>query len=227
MFGRSEAAAFIVERRALDEALLAIAERAGALVHEGRVRACVAAPDGFALLATSPDGPLSIKARQVIDATGRPAMIARRLGAKSVRGDRRLAVPVDHGPAISGKLMRVAWDEEGWVTTMTGPSRREHWRVAPANSMKLGHRGTSFDATPRVSEPAAGEGWVAIGDAAAAFDPVNSQGLEHALTSATVAAGAIIAIGRFTGESGRIYDAANHLTAIVADHGRMAVYRPA
>jgi flavin-dependent dehydrogenase len=224
LFGPGEAAAFVVERRALDEALLDAAERAGAIVREGRVRTCRPTSGGFELDAGSLDGPLRIKARQVVDATGRPASIARRLGAKSVRGDRRLAVPVEAGPALQGELMRVAWDEQGWVTTMTGPSRREDWRVAPPGAFKDRHRGVSFDATPRVSVPAADEGWVAIGDAAAAFDPVNSQGLEHAFSSATVAAGAIISGGRFTRDSGRIYDAANRLTALAADHGRMAVY---
>jgi flavin-dependent dehydrogenase len=39
---------------------------------------------------------------------------------------------------------------------------------------------------------AAGKGWIAVGDAAAAFDPITSQGLANALGSALVAAGALL-----------------------------------
>lgn len=42
-----------------------------------------------------------------------------------------------------------------------------------------------------VTDPPAGAGWVAVGDAAAAFDPLSSQGLFNALYTAMVAADAV------------------------------------
>jgi flavin-dependent dehydrogenase len=39
-----------------------------------------------------------------------------------------------------------------------------------------------------ITSPAAGRGWIAVGDAAAAFDPLSSAGLTHALDSAIDAA---------------------------------------
>jgi flavin-dependent dehydrogenase len=49
------------------------------------------------------------------------------------------------------------------------------------------------DARGQVTEPAAGPGWAACGDAALAFDPVASQGLFNALAPAVEVAGLALA----------------------------------
>jgi flavin-dependent dehydrogenase len=43
----------------------------------------------------------------------------------------------------------------------------------------------------RLSE-AAGENWIAVGDAATSLDPISSQGLFNALSSALVAVGILV-----------------------------------
>ena len=52
----------------------------------------------------------------------------------------------------------------------------------------------------------------------------STQGLERAINSALVAAGAILSEGGITDEVCRHYDLANRLTAASADLGRMATY---
>jgi flavin-dependent dehydrogenase len=47
-----------------------------------------------------------------------------------------------------------------------------------------------------ILEPIAGEGWLAVGDAACAYDPISSQGIHKALTDGLAAAGAIAAARR-------------------------------
>ncbi|MFA6115194.1 MAG: lycopene cyclase family protein [Sphingomonas sp.] len=213
---------FVVDRSRLDRALLDDAVRAGARFVAGRVRGCLRTNGQF-LLALS--GGNEIRAQQVIDGTGRPASIARRLGARSLRGDRRIASRVERADMFAEPRMRVVWEGGGWTTTMAGPAGCETWRVGPPTP---GQRPPNArDASPRLLQPAAGDGWVAIGDAAAAFDPVNSQGLEHAVNSALIAAGAIIAGGMGNPEFNEIYDAANRLTALNADRARAMVYASA
>jgi len=54
-----------------------------------------------------------------------------------------------------------------------------------------GLRPTVLDAGCSALDRAAGSCWIAVGDAAVAFDPVSSQGLAHAVGSAQAAAAAI------------------------------------
>jgi 2-polyprenyl-6-methoxyphenol hydroxylase-like FAD-dependent oxidoreductase len=61
---------------------------------------------------------------------------------------------------------------------------------------------------------AAGEGWLAVGDAAAAFDPISSQGLSNAITSAQ--AGAQAARRRIDGETSAFDEYAARLAATYA-----------
>jgi flavin-dependent dehydrogenase len=64
-------------------------------------------------------------------------------------------------------------------------------RVVPANSYEL--------------ESAAGEGWLAVGDAATAFDPLSSRGILHALESGIQAASSIQNMYQVAGAVARDY----------------------
>jgi flavin-dependent dehydrogenase len=70
----------------------------------------------------------------------------------------------------------------------------------------------------------AGDGWVAVGDAAASFDPVTSQGLVSALSTALVAAGAILSPQGFDEVARRIYSDAIATTFHHSEVGRARVY---
>jgi 2-polyprenyl-6-methoxyphenol hydroxylase-like FAD-dependent oxidoreductase len=65
-------------------------------------------------------------------------------------------------------------------------------------------------------DPAVGDGWLAVGDAASAFDPISSQGIYKALADGIEAAGAIAAA--LDGRTGALQD----YQSMVAD--RFAAY---
>ncbi|MEU6867512.1 tryptophan 7-halogenase [Streptomyces sp. NPDC046876] len=84
-----------LDRARFDAALLEAARAAGALCRTGRIRAVERLPDHWRVTtaATGPGGTAgTLRARYVVDATGRPARLARRLGATTVRCDRLTAV---------------------------------------------------------------------------------------------------------------------------------------
>ena len=57
------------------------------------------------------------------------------------------------------------------------------------------------DASGSVSEPVAGDGWIACGDAAVSFDPISSQGILNAIRTGAAVASAILA-----GDTTRAFD---------------------
>jgi flavin-dependent dehydrogenase len=103
-----------VDRTAFNRVLLAEAERAGATVlRSARVRAVepegsgwrVWLDDGGRAPAGTPSYPRTLLARFLVDATGRPARIARALGARRLRFDPLAAVvavlpPADREPTV-------------------------------------------------------------------------------------------------------------------------------
>jgi 2-polyprenyl-6-methoxyphenol hydroxylase-like FAD-dependent oxidoreductase len=64
-----------------------------------------------------------------------------------------------------------------------------------------------------------GEGWLSIGDAATAFDPISSQGLHHALASGLV--GAMTADAVLTGRRSAMQSYAHALSSTFAHHRRL------
>ena len=105
--------------------------------------------------------------------------------------DHRLAVAVvsDPGTLRSSALCR----REGWLE-----------RVADARHISAAMAGSRLVADSLVICPApsfllgqvAGDGWLAVGDAAAAYDPISSQGIHKALSDGLRAAQAISAFLR-------------------------------
>jgi flavin-dependent dehydrogenase len=73
--------------------------------------------------------------------------------------------------------------------------------------------------------PAGGEGWIAVGDAVASFDPITSQGLFNALSTSLVAAGAILSSGESESEKFGTYSAAVASTFAYSEVGRKEVYQ--
>jgi flavin-dependent dehydrogenase len=67
----------------------------------------------------------------------------------------------------------------------TGLTRRRLMDAAPLNALHI------LPANSYRMDPVAGESWVAVGDAAMAWDPLSSQGIGKALESALAAAAAI------------------------------------
>ena len=107
---------------------------------------------------------------------------------------------------------------------MSGPDgRRERWTVYRSGK-RIGDARTRTDASSALLSHAAGDGWIAIGDAAASFDPVTSQGLVNALSTALVAAGAILSPGGLDEDARGVYSDAVAATFHHSEAGRARVY---
>lgn len=163
---------------------------------------------------------VEIKARFVIDATGRATLVCRHLGARPKIVDRLVGITafIDLPKSMGEETFAlVETCRDGWwysarlprqgmaVAFMSDPevvrklkahqacgweallasTRYTRARVAGASSPE------NLFSRPAGSQwlrPAGGPGWLAVGDAAAAFDPLSSMGIGQALTTGMHAA---------------------------------------
>lgn len=159
-------------------------------------------------------------ARFLVDATG-TAQLARRRGARLVAIDRLLGFTrfLASDPCADPRTL-VETFADGWWYTAGLPDRRrvaacltdahlarrlrladpDQWAdllaAMPVLGALLGDAGPwgpllIRPAQSRYLEPVAGEDWLAVGDAASAFDPLSSQGMVKALRSGIYAGYAI------------------------------------
>lgn len=140
------------------------------------------------------DGHSTVRARYLVDATGRTAAIARRLGVRARIHDRLVAltarvprnVVFDHAILISAA-------PEGW------------WYAAPVPQGHVLAYFTDSDLVPRqlarsmqivpassaFTKTRSRDGWLVVGDACAAHDPLCGWGVHRALSNGIHAADAI------------------------------------
>jgi flavin-dependent dehydrogenase len=204
-----------LDRDAFDAMLAAEAERRGATLIAAHARAVIR------------DGNLwrisGLSSSLIVDATGRQAALARRLGAQRLVADNLVGIsgvlepraPLrnENYPLIEarhdgwvystvaprGEIVVVAMtdsdvahvndlhDADAWRRWIAGPPRTCA-RVAGAS---LRGTVTTASACSQRLDCAAGDAWLAVGDAAAAFDPLSSQGIVSALRSGIDAAAAV------------------------------------
>jgi len=100
--------------------------------------------------------------------------------------NRRVAVAVASDAAIvkQAALHR----RDGWLSHL---AQTQHVSVALAGALPIGGSLLTCAAPSFRLDAAAGENWIAVGDAACAFDPISSQGIYKALNDGTEAARAI------------------------------------
>lgn len=193
-----------VDRRRFDAMLASEAERAGVHVVRGR-RDQRAEREGHSF---------------VVDATGRRSLVARARGARHVVLDQLVALVVFLRADVSDTYTVIEACEQGWwysallpegeiaAIFMTDASllRRTGWRTIEQWEALLSHAPYTADrlagAAP-LAPPAvhaarsqrldrfAGDGWLAVGDAASTFDPLSSQGISKALRAGITASLAI------------------------------------
>ena len=207
-----------LDRTAFDAMLAGEAERRGVRRLESRVIDADREEGGWRLsLSNGPD----LRARFLIDATGSSATFARRLGARFVAADRLTGFvrffEDRHG---NDPRSLVEAFEDGWWYTAGLPggkriaacmtdadlARRlrlgdpESWsrRLDAAEQVKARLQGARPQgdivvraAPSRRLDPAAGEDWLAVGDAASVFDPLSSSGITKALRSGIFASYAV------------------------------------
>jgi flavin-dependent dehydrogenase len=218
-----------LDRRRFDAFLAVEAVAAGAELATGCTFKGAERPAGGAFelrLARRGGGPTTVRARFVVDATGRRSSFARSMGARQVFHDRltyvaafmrrpsasvltrltmleaveygwwyaarlpgeRLAVAVASDPDLvkSARLHT----SEGWLA---GLGATRHLARELAGCRIAGNRVLARVAPSFVLDRSAGNGWLAVGDAASACDPISSQGIHNALNDGLRAAEAIAA----------------------------------
>lgn len=255
--------AWVIDRVALEQLLVSRAIRAGVHVFLGHhVRGLIRRHGCWSVQTRSSEGPASLHAAFVVDAGGRAATVARRLGAKRKRLFRLLALHVQSAPDRERHSEPASLTIEaaavGWWYAVCGPGQMltcalfthdpDRARSNAARSALLAAfddtislpswtkglvrsgRVRSVDASPSFLDHPAGEGWLAIGDAAASFDPIASQGLVNALSSGLGGAEAIarhlkgdrLAVEAFVG---RVAQTWRHSAQQLSQIYRSAAYR--
>ena len=218
---------FVVDRRPFDDRLRLLALAAGVELIVGRVSAIRREQEVFTLEFAGA-GVRSLSASLVIDATGRAAALARRLGIGRIVKERLVAErrTIDRSDLPQGDAVWLDVEADGaaWNYGTCGPDgRRERWTIS-RDVRQGGASAEVANASSMCLTEAAGPGWIAIGDAAAAFDPIASQGLFNALSAAMVATGIIAQRGAVAPEVAADYSAAMISTFQHSERGRAEVY---
>jgi 2-polyprenyl-6-methoxyphenol hydroxylase-like FAD-dependent oxidoreductase len=127
----------------------------------------------------------------VADCTGRAASYAAARGARRIADDHLIGAGcVVDGPHPLPYTV-VEAHESGWLYSAPLPNKRHvrAWMTDPdLYSPERGETTTVLSACSQHLSPCAGEDWIAVGDAAAAFDPLSSQGILRALRMGRIAA---------------------------------------
>jgi flavin-dependent dehydrogenase len=213
-----------LDRRRFDTMLAHAAQQAGAhLWCDTQLRSCLPLAAGwqveFITDTTGNERRQHLRARFVIDATGRAAVVARQQGAKRINTDRLVGLagvlaPRAHESASPEKECN-AWTlvearADGWWYSALLPHAQlmavymtdadltprqcgswcafGHARLQQTTHTQARLQAFDLQGGPRVVaahssrlDRVSGDGWVAVGGAAMAFDPLSSQGLTQAL----------------------------------------------
>jgi flavin-dependent dehydrogenase len=190
---------YVVNRARFDERLQRDAAAAGVEFCRARVIGIAPTGDGLRVQPTEAHPSLLPHTGTVIDATGRAAMIARRKGARVTAHDRMIAELIEetfeHSAANSTPWLDYRNDGLNWSYRIRGPGgHAQTWRMRRSGKAE-GRECLRVDASARRLSEVAGQNWIAVGDAAISFDPITSQGLFNALSSALVVAGMLMSEG--------------------------------
>lgn len=225
--GHPHRAGYVVDRAQFDARLRAAASAAGVDCRDGRVHRVDRDNRTAMMRAGAGDATEVHFSGAVVDATGRAATVARRLGARIAVRQHMIAEMIED--ANEEDSDGPAWLDfeqagSGWCYRIRGPNGRlQGWAITDGGSRPHRTGACRVDASSAVLSEAAGLGWLAIGDASASFDPIASQGLYHALSSALVAAG-LLQSGPLDLEHARLYATAVLMTHARSETARRGVY---
>jgi flavin-dependent dehydrogenase len=220
---------YVVDRAQLDARLRGLAKQAGAVLDIGRVNSIERMEGGFSIRVVRKTHTATIQALRIVDASGRPSFVARRLGARKVVTEKLTAERYMLDKSLEPSQAPVWLDFEpchgGWIYCTYGPDgRQERWKVRQDNVRCDQAMGPCVNASSSWLSKAAGGDWIAVGDAAIAFDPIASQGLANAFSTALVATGAIVSPEGLGEESAAAYTEAVTATYLNSERGRAIVY---
>jgi flavin-dependent dehydrogenase len=209
-----------VDRRRFEARLAQAAQAAGADWRWGwEVEGCTTAGKGWLLSLSSPEGPQTLEVDFIADATGRPARLARQLGAHRLRYDRLVGISTlleSPAPAEDSYTLVEAVPDGWWYSALLADGRMAVAFLGDGDLLPRGLPGPESDpalwkgllretaatrerveahgygmAAPLRVLPAessrldsiTGDRWLALGDAAAAYDPLSSHGIASAMGS--------------------------------------------
>lgn len=208
---------WLLDRRAFEAQMRQSAVDAGAVLRQPVRLLTVARPRDWRLRLEGDE----VACDWIIDASGRQAAVARRLGIRRRRFDRQFAIVgwLQTGDGPEGEdedaTLTVESGDRGWWYSARLPHRRRVAAFITSHRPDLSVWEKQLRATRHVApllrtyhccgplvvrpgessmlESTAGSGWIAIGDAAASYDPIASRGLVAALESGINAAALVTA----------------------------------
>jgi len=207
-----------VPRSTLHPVLLQCATDAGA--HHSIARFVGAEPTSTGWRVTSQAGEINeqIECRVLVDASGRASVVSRHMGARFRRFDSLCSVGALLDGCKTDRILSVTATQHGWWYSAPTPdgrtlvsflsdadvlrrlsaTRPDVWLslLRPVRrALSLGDlpRRPALEAYPCESSTleAMGTAWLAVGDAAARFDPLSATGVLHAIRSGRTAAAAV------------------------------------
>ena len=232
-----------IGRSELHRLLLRCAIDGGALHHTARFVGAESMTNDWQVRLQRGETTEQVQCRVLVDATGRASVISRYMGARfrcydtlcgvgglldNCKHDRVLSViSTTHGwwysaPAPDGRTL-VCFLSDADVLRRIGATQPDVWTTlfrpiarALSSSVPLPH-GFTLAVYPCESAvlKAMGTAWIAVGDAAARFDPLAARGVHHAIRSGRTATDAIV--GYLRGNTRALIDFASaELTAFAA-----------
>ncbi len=196
-----------LDRLMFDASLRARAEAAGAHILKARFLG-LAGVSPFRLVLSAEGEVLERAADAVLDASGRVSAFARRAGAKRLQHDRLIALHACHAGVVDDPRLLIERTEAGWWYSaglkdalVVSFQTRDNLKAAPLPPPATRRRlhGLSPASVARYAagssrlDAIAGDGWLAIGDAAVAHDPLSGHGIAAALRSGFDGAAALLA----------------------------------
>ena len=204
-----------VDRASFDAMLAGAAADAGAeLIVSGRLTA-LEDVNGHWLVDVATGEKRTLRCRLLVDATGRKATIARRLGCGVQAVDRLVGAVavVPRSEAEHWTLIEAV--ENGWWYSVPLPRDRivfaymtdsdlwrdSNWGELLKQAPLTSERATAMNQQPRIHivsaasvrrQPVTGPNWIAAGDAALAFDPLSGLGIYKTIESGLRASAAIV-----------------------------------
>jgi flavin-dependent dehydrogenase len=152
---------------------------------------------------------LTLTAEVLTDASGRSAVLARRLGARRIPVDHLCCASMDvREPGITGTWTEsvpngwwnlCALPEYGTLSFYSTALTIRQFTSGTASGSQISHNLRSLLGQARLGDPiaracgssqldrSAGDGWIAVGDAASTFQPLASAGIAKALSDAEAA----------------------------------------
>jgi flavin-dependent dehydrogenase len=202
---------YVVDRARFDDRLRAAAVGAGVDFVKARLTGVESDGRGVRLASFGSRPETFDFAGTIVDATGRAAVVARRKGA-CVTICEKINAELIEETSVQDVASAPAWldvqklDVSSWSYQIHGiGGQAQTWRIRRSGTRSTPGALRRVDASARILSNMAGDGWIAVGDAASAFDPIASQGLFNALSSALVACGALISRDGLSIEAARLY----------------------